>query len=669
MLLIVPIPSPVKTFSNPIQDTRLFTYTVRMKSSLLLICFLLGLQAYAHKADSLLNLLPSVTDTQRVKVLNELCMEYVYTDPEKARAYVTEAYQLGSSLNYHLGTAKALNRLGIVNDVSGKYDSAITCYQYAGVYYMKANNLKGKASTINNIGMLYAATGRYKRALANYYTALEIFEQLNDNNDIANCMNNIGIVYSDMRAFRTGLTFFKKAEQLYLLTGNTKSLASTYTNEGLCYSEISMADSAIHYYSLALQLEKQHSNNYGLGILYNDIGLVYQNRKEYGKALPYLFEALRYRHMMNDKAGEASTLLNISSSYFIQNKPEIQEKYLLASHRIALDIKSYRILRKTSSILFRFYHDKKQYDKALGYVSVMNMAKDSVLTEESARQIAEMQLKYDSEKQALEIDKKTLALENANLDIARKRSVILFLVIASVLIVLTALLLYNWYRHKKQREIDAQLLHQQELRNKAIIDAEEKERIRIARELHDGIGQQLSAVKMNLSALDAELQMGEDSRMHTLLSLVDDSVKEVRTVSHNMMPNALIRSGFVSATRDLVNKISSDDTLKIDLQVIGLNDRLSNTAESVLYRVMQECISNIVKHAQATAISIQMIRHDSHLNVMIEDNGKGFDTSLINTFEGIGLKNIISRVQYLNGTVEFDSSPERGTTVNIDVPL
>lgn len=220
--------------------------------------------------------------------------------------------------------------------------------------------------------------------------------------------------------------------------------------------------------------------------------------------------------------------------------------------------------------------------------------------------------------------------------------------------------------------MDAEIIRQQELRNKAIIEAEEKERIRIARDLHDGVGQQLSAVKMNLSAFEASMATDDSQRrdkMHALMGLVDDAVKEVRALSHNMMPNALLRSGLSTAVREFVNKIASTDTLKIDLQIVGLNERLESITETVLYRVMQECVSNIVKHADATHVGIQLIKHDRHLNMMIEDNGKGFDTSKANDMAGIGLKNIISRVHYLNGTVEFDSLPGKGTTVNIDVPV
>lgn len=627
--------------------------------------------AYAQKADSLLRILPTTSDTQRVQTLNELCMEYIYSEPETAKRFVTEALQLAISLDYNIGRAKALNRLGIIYDVTGKYDSSISCYQHAGVYYARASNIKGKASTINNIGMLYAATGRFQRALSNYFVALKIFETIHDETNTANCLNNIAIVYMETKAYHTSLRFLKPAARIYKQTNNLTGLASCYTNMGLAFGYLNRMDSCLFYYHKALQIEKRQDNIYGLSIVYNDLGIVYQSRGESQKAMSHLLESLKYKRILNDKTGEASTLLNISGSYHDMNESALEEKYLLKSHLIALDINSYRILRKTGKELSRFYLRKKDYRKALAYMDIANRAEDSVLTAESAKQIAELQLKYDSEKQKLEIDKKTLELTNANLDISRKRSVIVGLVIVSGLIVLIAVLLYSRYRHKKQRELDAELLHQQELRNKAIIDAEDKERIRIARELHDGIGQQLSAVKMNLSALDADLKLADpqkQNRMNTMLNLIDGAVREVRMVSHDMMPNALLHSGFVSAVKDLVAQINAAHPLKIGLQVVGLDKRLENTTETTLYRILQECISNILKHSQASQVNIQLIRHDTHINLLIEDNGRGFDTGKMGSAEGIGLRNIISRVQYLSGTVSFDSTPGNGTTVIIDIP-
>jgi two-component system, NarL family, sensor kinase len=634
-----------------------------------ILLFLNAAHLKAQLADSLIAILPSTRDTIRVQVLNDLCYELAFSEPDKGKMYGFEGLQTARNLHYILGQAKALIRLGIIYDVTGNYDSAVYCYQRAGVQYAKINNLKGKASAINNIGMLYAAKGSFSRALGNYYEAIKIFESLNDEDNLSNVYNNIGIVYADLYNHRLALSYFAKSAAINVKNNNRDQLASNYTNMGRAYDDLKLYDSALYYFNQSLILEKELNNLYGLGILYNNIALIERDRHDSKKVLIYLNEALRIKRQLNDRTGEASTLLNIAGEYQYLKNDKLFEQYALASHALALELKSYRMLRKTSWVLKTFYTEHKQFEKALSYANIVQMARDSVLNAESAKQIAELEAKYESEKMALEIEKQNLALDKAHLEIDQKQSAILILAIVSILVITIGFGVYKRHRHLQQRKFDAELLQQQELRNKAIIEAEEKERIRIARELHDGIGQQLSAAKMNLSAFETKIKPTDRPGYDLLVQLVDDAVKEVRSVSHNMMPNALIRSGLASAVRDFVHKISTTDALKIDLQIIGLNNRLESTTETVLYRVLQECVSNIVKHAQASHISIQLVQHNTHLNMLIVDNGKGFNTQLMNRVEGIGLKNMISRVQFLNGQIDFDSTIGKGTTVSIDIPI
>ena len=153
------------------------------------------------------------------------------------------------------------------------------------------------------------------------------------------------------------------------------------------------------------------------------------------------------------------------------------------------------------------------------------------------------------------------------------------------------------------------------------------------------------------------------------MGLVDDSVKEVRSVSHNMMPNTLLKLGLASAVKEFITKIQGMPNLKVNLEIVGMDNRMEQEKETVLYRVIQEVVANIIKHAKASELTLQLIRHESELSIVIEDNGVGFDTSNLNSFTGIGLKNIISRVEFVNGAVHFDSTPGKGTSVIIEIPL
>ena len=222
------------------------------------------------------------------------------------------------------------------------------------------------------------------------------------------------------------------------------------------------------------------------------------------------------------------------------------------------------------------------------------------------------------------------------------------------------------------------MMKQQELATKAVIEAEENERQRIAKDLHDGVGQMMSAAKMNLSAFESEIHFNNNEQKRSfekIIQLVDEGCKEVRHVSHNMMPNALLKNNLADAIQDFVDKLPArtgtngdNKTMKVHLYTEGLDERLDANVEIVLYRVIQECVNNVIKHAGATTLDISLIRDKEGISATIEDNGSGFDTADDEKFEGIGLKNITTRIEYLKGKVDFDSAPGRGTVVALHVP-
>jgi len=213
-------------------------------------------------------------------------------------------------------------------------------------------------------------------------------------------------------------------------------------------------------------------------------------------------------------------------------------------------------------------------------------------------------------------------------------------------------------------------LRQQKLAAQAVLEAEEKERRRIAGDLHDTVGQMMSAVKVNLSMLETEIPFENDKQQQAyrkVLSLVDESCKEVRVVSHNIMPNALKKAGFATAIRDFIEHLDPR-IVKINFYMDGLDGQLGPNVETVLYRVVQECVNNVITHAKATTLDICIIKDNDGITATLEDNGVGFDTAAIASAEGIGLKNIQSRIDFLKGTVEWNSSPGRGTLVAIHIP-
>lgn len=227
---------------------------------------------------------------------------------------------------------------------------------------------------------------------------------------------------------------------------------------------------------------------------------------------------------------------------------------------------------------------------------------------------------------------------------------------------------------KQQTEIDKQrikeLLNTQEIKSlNAMMEGQDKERKRIAADLHDRIGSSLSAIKLHLGGVAKSLDAPEQKQVQfaKVSSMFDEVVKEVRQVSHDLASGVLMKFGLVSALKDLSEGIESSGGIRIKFYTHGVDERLNQRTEISLYRITQEIVSNILKHSQAREITIQLTRDNDDLLLMVEDDGVGFDP--VKAAGGMGMKNIRSRVSHLHGNVFFDSSPGKGCTVTIEVPI
>ncbi len=202
----------------------------------------------------------------------------------------------------------------------------------------------------------------------------------------------------------------------------------------------------------------------------------------------------------------------------------------------------------------------------------------------------------------------------------------------------------------------------------SMINGQETERTRIAKDLHDGLGGIFSTVKMHFSTLRQNTPVITENPLYKkTLDLINNASDELRKVAHNMMPEVLMKVGLAEALQDFCNNISSGKLLKITLQTFGMEKRLGSATEIMLYRIIQELINNIIKHADATEALIQINREGNRLSLVIEDNGKGFDTKEAEEKRSMGIATVKSRVDYLNGRLTIDSRKDIGTTVMIDL--
>ncbi len=611
------------------------------------------------------------TDTDRIDILNQLGFLYRQTNQNLAIQYLNEAISTSKRINYQHGLCGAYNRMGLVFKYAKDYKEAI---KYFNLSLKIATQIKdsGKiADVYNNIGNIYRISGQLTNATENHINALRLREAIDDTSGIAASYSNLSYVYADQKNYDKAIKENELAIKYYSLAKDSFELARSYSQQGYLYYFQNNFDQAMAFDLKALDIFNLLGDKYETANTLNNIGNILTESGYPEKSLEYLNKASEIARSLQDTNCIFTNNLSLAQSYNALKNYSIAKKYCLEA--IAMLKSSGGIVNMyidAYQLLAEILKSSGDYKNALDAYELHNTYKDSLIQQANNETISELEEKYESDKKDLIIKKKLLELDITQYKL-KNRTIILSTVLFIIISILClGYLYYSRFKLKKENELNEEIIKQKQIRSNAILEAEEKERNRIAKDLHDGLGQQLSAIKLLIQSNFNNINKEMDNAQESIMKLIDDAVSEVRVVSHNMMPNALLKHGLSIAIRELINNITSSGTIKIDLQLIGINERMDTTVELVIYRVLQELINNTIKHSKATKISIQIINHsDGNLNILIEDNGIGFDQKKQTSSDGIGLKNITSRIEYLNGKIHFDTYIGRGTTVIIDIPI
>jgi two-component system, NarL family, sensor kinase len=544
------------------------------------------------------------------------------------------------------------------------FDTTIETSNEALLLARKNGDSVSVAELKSAIGVSYYFKGSYDIAAKYYYESIAILERTNQKNKLASAYNDLAKLYRKIRSLDRALENYNKAEALYRGLKDTAGIAMIMNESGVVFEYREDYDEAIRRYTASKDLAEKINDSLSISYSLSNIAGVYVIQKKYDEAEKNLLKALDIRRNLGDSFAIALTWSDLGTSMNAKGDYAKAVNYLTESNRMAEKLHYPELQANNYNELADAAAKQMDYKKALEYFQKRTSLRDSIFSTEKTKQIEELNTKYQTVK-------KEQIIEQQQNRLIRQNFLFLGLAGLALMIGLLAWSQYKRYKLRKETQLQTEIMKQQELATKAVIEAEEEERQRIARDLHDGVGQMMSVAKMNLSAFESEINFSNEEQklsFEKIIHLVDNSCKEVRHVSHNMMPHALLKSNLASAIRDFIDKIDKK-TLEIHFYSEGLDERLNSNTENVLYRVIQECVNNVIKHAGATELDISVIRDKDGISASIEDNGKGFDTADKEKFEGIGLKNILTRVEYLKGTVEFDSSPGRGTAIGLHVPL
>lgn len=611
---------------------------------LTLVFLAIGSNSYSQKAkDSLLAVWNNkkISDSIRVNAYHIYISTYYLNKKNDSAEVLSKSlykFVLKQKLNKKIGNVELL--IGETKFATTKSDEALKYYKKALLSFRTNKDLKGESSALLRIGHVYGNYFKYDQALNYFDKSLKISESINDSMSIAKIMVSIGNVYSGRFKFKESTEYFLKGLNICQLLNNEKSQALIYAYIGSNYD-----------------LQKDYINSY----------------ESYIKSLEI---STKYKDLKNQRR----TLFYLSSSFLNQKKYKESVKFAHKSLDLDKTLGSAIFSRTNHYNLAEAYKELNNTEMAFKHLEKATSLENEIQQFNANKKLQDLEIsqirREDSLKNIAKELKATIAHkeEKTNLILAWGGSL-------SALSICAFLIFRNIKRKQRMAEKERQeqieekekILKDLELSTiDAMIKGQEKERERLAADLHDSVGATLTAAKLQFDYLiknKDEAKYSEELIKKTS-TLLEDAYVEIRSMAHLKNSGVMAKNGLLPAVEKLSSNASGINGLTFEVQSFGLDQRLENALEISIFRIIQELVTNVIKHANATKGIVHLTNHDDNLNIMIEDNGIGFNPKQISkTKVGMGISSIDKRVEHLDGKLTIESEKNKGTTVIIDIPL
>jgi signal transduction histidine kinase len=394
-------------------------------------------------------------------------------------------------------------------------------------------------------------------------------------------------------------------------------------NRAVAYDKLGNKKEAESNYLQAIKIHEKYKNYFELANSYSSLAALYLQSNQSEKAISSAIKGIDFSQKINSKEFQISSYKTLSEAY----------------------------------------KKSKNYSKAVYYFSIYDSLNNDYYEENKLKITKNLSAKYQTEKKEKELLKTKAEKATTELELNQQRQLSYGLVGGLIVLLLLGYSLFQ--RNKRKHTLS--IAKQKEEGLQAIIQAEENERTKIARELHDGVVQQIGSVILKSRNVLENLNVLDKPESQELLKSLEDSNQDLRNISHQMMPRALQELGIVAALQDLIDGSISMLNIESKFEHFNITKRLPNKVEVTIYRVVQELINNIIKHSKATEVSIQLFKTDNDVILIVEDNGVGISDK--QKKKGMGLMNISSRLDMVNGQVNFEPSPQSGTLVTVKIPV
>lgn len=586
----------------------------------------------------------------------------IYSNPQKGRLIYLEKQKEISSINDKV-YLQISTRIALTYFLESEFEKSFKLI-YESIDICEKNNYTEETAILYDyLATVFLQVSNYSEANNYYLKAQRIYSRINDNVRQAYVLNNMGVLYLELGNTEKALESVNQGIDIVNSTEDKRDLGILYTNKSLAFYKKNEFDSAQIYADLAIKIAVEKSSYYYLPKVYNIKGEIYLQQSDFKLARYYLSEGLRSAKNNDYKTIEINVLINFGKYFLKQQMVDSALFYSnIALENIILFDSNYKQLIKVNTVYKDIYKETGDIDKILFYTEELLSLNDLESKKNKAHEIYNLRLKQIAE-QKLAADNK---IESQN-NLLKNKDLIIFIIVCCLLIVL---LLYIYRQQKQHKEI----LLLTKRKNKAAIESELLERGRIGKELHDGLGQILTVIRLNLSLLSKNMHSSnskEEEYLRNSINGVDDVFIEINSIIQNLSPTIITNKGLEKAVRKIVSEINKTKEISLKFEIFGFETKVDSLIENVLYRSIQELINNGIKHSKASEINIQLLKGDEEITLMVEDNGIGFDYSNYQNHkvDRHGLNNISTRVKNLNGQFYVDSQLERGSIITIIIPI
>ncbi|MFD2935391.1 tetratricopeptide repeat-containing sensor histidine kinase [Spirosoma flavum] len=516
----------------------------------------------------------------------------------------------------------------------------------------------------------------YDEALDYAQKSLRLAKSITDRELIGDSYTLLGLVYNDSGQPLKAIQYLRHSLSLIPSYTHQKHPVSqrhhALLNLGQCYLKLKQHNTAIHWLNQSLQEATTQQDYRIMSIAHWLLGQCYDSQRHFELAGQQYELGYKYANSIHDWDAIILFFPHLFYHYYRHNQPKKASDFLEIGRQLAEQTpdRIAALPRKNFYVeLVSIYRLLKDYPKAVRAQQTVLEITEEINKKASAQRLALLNKFNQQESQLLLLDRE----RKMQLIILQKNR-LLNVALSLSLLLLAAIFVIIYYNSQQRRRLD-RLRQQRELAEleqkrevstlKAVIVGEERERNRLANELHNGVGGLLISARYSL---ERQIRMTPIQFGSEPLILVDNAYEEIRRIAHNLMPHTLQHVGLAAALEQYCESIVQSTELQLTLQIYGVAERLESSLELWLYRIVQELVSNILKHAKATTALIQLSNNNGLVHLTVEDNGQGFVVTEVLQRDGFGLRQLADRAYYLNGTVLIESEPGAGTSIFIELP-